>query len=180
MEMPIAEAKKLEKAKKLFPGFVRELKKYAPGVHCLKPGTSEDLIQFAETKLKVNFPKSYREFLAFWNGAALFKGDTMVFGIHKSKKYVDEEEFPVEDLIESNRPKQRWPGMLKSYVLIARTGYGDQICLDMDDATTKDAKVVQWSHEEGGTEKTHKNLAAWLEWEMKMGRGAYDYKGNEL
>jgi hypothetical protein len=170
----------IDQGGKIFPAFVRELKKYIPGVHNMKPAASEELVRFAETKLGIKFPKSYRNFLMLWNGAALFKGDVMIFGVHKNRRYLDNEELPVEDLIESNRPTKRWPGMPKSYILIARTGYGDQLCLDMESASAQDAKIVQWAHETGDTEKIHKNLAAWLDWEMKMGRGAYDYKGNVL
>jgi hypothetical protein len=167
-----------EEGKKLFPNFVREIKKYPPGFHVLHPGASEKLVQFAEKKLKCKFPDIYRQFLKLWNGAILFGNLTMIYGIHRDKKYLDEEEFPVDDLVESN--KKRWPGIPDSYLHIASTGYGDHISLDLDTISDGDVKVVQWAHAEGGTENSWKKFSLWLDYEMRMGKGAYDYKGNVL
>lgn len=184
-------------AKIIFANFVRELNKYAAGVHRLNDSAGSYLIEYAEKKLNFNFPERYRQFLGLWNGGTLFGSGVMVFGIDEKKQDKRESRIPAkarstasgekkksitktEDIIDSNLPRDRWPGIPETYLIIARTGIGDRICLDMRTSKGGEAEVIQWDHEIQKKVRSWKTLAKWLEYEMKVGKELFDYDGNVL
>jgi len=156
-----------------FEEFERALGKYAPKVHWLNPGATEQAIANAEEKLKVKFPPSYREFLSRWNGAALFGTFTKAFAIHG--KTIRPEKFLTDDLVHRNR--NRPPGAPEGYLAVGTSNTGDTINLDLS-SNLADPPVVRLDHESGKGNRKWKNLETWLASEMKSGAKIYDKDGN--
>lgn len=159
---------------KLFPKFVSEIEKYPPTFHVLRPGASDKIIEQAEKKLKREFPAIYRQFLRAWNGGILFGSNVIIFAIYKDAKEMQKDDFPVEDLVASNSKKSS--DLPANFLRIARTGSGEPIAVDLDHVSGDDVKVVRFSG--GEVVATWKTFNKWLEYEMQLGRGVFDYKGN--
>lgn len=157
-----------------FQKFAREVGKYPPGFHVLRPGAPDEVIAEAEKKLKRELPEVYRRFLRGWNGGLLFGSGVVIFAIYRDAVEFQRDDLPVEDLVSCNGAKSSRPP--ERFLHVARTGSGERIALDLDHISGDDVRVVRLRGDE--VDASWRTFDKWLDHEMKLGRGVYDYRGN--
>lgn len=122
-----------------------------------KGATTAD-IQYAEKRLHVTLPTSYKQFLLEfgWGGIEDFE----VFGVGQGcPKYLD-----VVKVTESERYEME-PSLKRDLVAILNDGFGNHYCLDTGKMSQGECPVVFWDHEAELTqtpEKVSKTFGDWL------------------
>lgn len=156
--------------------FATEVAKYDRGVHFLFPGASPESLDRAEQVLSCEFPRTYRAFLARWNGGLLFAkefGDLDIWSVKGGDEVADQQS-PL-DVVVDNQFLVREQGHPRNLLAIASHSDGNLICLDLG----SDGRPIYWNRDKRTIELEWESLEDWLTHEMQQGKDLYDYHGDE-
>ena len=155
---------KLKYEEKYFEEFCKEFNKYADNVHEINLGASIKDITKAEFDLKVKFPKRYIEFLQICNGGYLYPpAGPLIFSVFTNIQ----DDKNVGCYLNYLRNAEEYTFCLNNdYLPIARTSYGDIICLDLVVKNIEEPPVITFDHELGEFDLSFDNIKEWLSNEM--------------
>jgi len=102
-------------------------------------GVSQNAILDAESKIGLNIPNSYKQYLLRY-GAAIFEDNYELFGLPSSSEHQDEQSFFSNLIVEAERyiEQKGFEGMIH----ILHNGCSDAYFLDTQNGTEEDCPVV--------------------------------------
>lgn len=156
---------------------IKEIKKYAEGVHILNKGAKERELSCFEETFGMFLPRVYKEWLKNYNGGEFFAlpvGTCFagVLGASERKRGVL--------YLEDNFIREKRVGVLNTLFIVGSLCDGEIVGFDLKNTNAEDGKIIQYDVETGTITFEWGGFSEWITHVLDEGSKTFNYAGEEI